>query len=151
VSSRLLAAVALGLGCTSVKPRPLPPAAEEVLSGAPAVTYAAALQAVTDLGLPLRFTDAGAGVVETDYVDVVTYQPEAAQYPVAERRVRFRIVATLHEAGPASRLSVFAVYSPFRTGLSDVRRSERAIPRDHPGMELVRRVVAEVRKSVERG
>jgi hypothetical protein len=113
------------------------------------VVHAAAVRAVTDLGLQLRFTDAAAGIIETDYVDMTQFRPDAGQYPPAERLVRLRINVTAHEASPASRLAVFAVYAPFRTGLSDVRRGERAIPKDHPGMDLVRRIVEQVRKSAE--
>jgi hypothetical protein len=151
MTSRLLAAVALGLGCTSATPRPVPAAAEEVVSGPPAVVHAAAVRAVTDLGLQLRYTDAAAGIVETDYVDMIQFRPDAGQYPAAERLVRLRINVTPHEAAPASRLAVYAVYAPFRTGLSNVRRGERAIPKDHPGMDLVRRIVEQVRKSAEGG
>jgi hypothetical protein len=148
---RLLAAVALGLGCTSAKPRPVPAAAEEVVSAPPAVSYAAALKALTDLGLPLRSADQAGGVIETEYVDIIQYRQDAGQYPMTERLVRLRVNVTAHEAAPASRLAVYAVYAPFRSGLSEGRRGERAIPKDHPGMDLVRRIVGQVRKSAEGG
>jgi hypothetical protein len=148
---RLLAAGALALGCYSGKPRPVPPVAEEIVAARVSVTHAAAVRAVTDLGLPLRFADEATGAIETDYVDVTTYRPDAAQYPAPERHVRFRIVVAPHEDAPASRLTVFALYSPYRTGLSNVRRGERALPRDHPGMDLVRRIVTQVQKSAGGG
>jgi hypothetical protein len=127
------------------------PAAEEVVPARPGVVHAAALSAVTDLGLPLRLVDAAAGVVETDYVDILAFRPDATQYSPPERLVRFRIVVAAHESGPASRLTVYGLYAPFRTGLSNVRRGERAIPRDHPAMDLVRRMVQHVQKSAGGG
>lgn len=148
---RLTVAVVLGLGCATGRTRSVPPAAEEVIAATSGVTHAAVVRAVTDLGLPLRLTDAVAGVVETDYVDVSSYEPDAVSYPAGERRVRFRVLVAPDETDPASRLTVFAVYTPFRTGLSNVRRGERAIPSDHPAMDLVRRVVEEVRKIAEGG
>lgn len=151
MSRGLLAAAACGLACASGTPRPVAPAAEEVVAATMGVTHAAAVRAVTDLGLPLRWTDAAGGVVETDYVDVSTYRPETVQYPPAERTVRFRLVIAPDPSNPASRLTVFAVYSPFRAGLTNVRRGERAIPRDHPGMDLVRRMVAAIRRIAEGG
>lgn len=143
----VLAAAALGLACSSGRSRPIAPSAEEVVAARPAVVHAAAVGAITDLGLPLRFLDESAGIIETDYVDILMFRPDATQYTPAERLVRFRIAVAAHESGPASRLTVFALYAPFRTGLSNVRRGERAIPRDHPGMDLVRRMVQRVQKS----
>jgi hypothetical protein len=151
MTRRLLAAGLLVLGCRSSGPRPVRPAAEEVVAARVSLVHPAAIRAVTDQGLPLRFTDAAAGIVETDYVDIATYRQDAIQYPSAERLVRLRIVVTPHEESPASRLTVYALYSPFRAGLTDERRGERAVPRDHPAMDLVRRIVEQVRKMTEGG
>jgi hypothetical protein len=147
----LLAALVLGLACSSGKPRPVAPAAEEIIAARPGIVHAAALSAVTDLGLPLRFMDPAGGVIETDYVDIITYRRDATQYSAPERLVRFRIVVMAHESTPASRFTVYGLYSPFRTGLSNTRRGERAIPRDHPAMDLVRRMVQSVQKSAGGG
>jgi len=147
----LLAAAVIGLGCTSSAPRPISPAAEEILASTVAETHAAAVRAVSGLGLPIRVAEVADGVVETDYVDIASFRPEAAQYPMAERLVRFRVAVIAHESNPATRMTVYAIYSPFRTGLTNVRRGERAVPPDHPAMSLVRRMVTEVRTSVERG
>lgn len=148
----VLAATALVAGCIRPGTRVVPPVAEEVMAADVAQTHRAAVGAVTDLGLPLRLADPIGGVVETDYVDIATYQPQAGVYPMAERLVRFRIVAVPHEAGlTASRLAVYALYAPFRTSVGTSRQGERAIPRDHPGMELVRRIVADVRKATGGG
>jgi hypothetical protein len=150
MTRRLLAAGLLALGCRSGGPRPIRPAAEEVVAARATLVHPATIRAVTDLGLPLRFTDASAGIVETDYVDISGYRQDAVQYPIAERLVRLRIVVVPHEEAPASRLTVYALYSPFRAG-TDERRSERAVPRDHPAMDLVRRIVEQVRKMTEGG
>lgn len=131
--------------------RAIRPVAEEVFQASPRVTWTAALQAVTDEGLPLRTSDIDAGQVETEYVDVTSYQPEASQYPLAERLVRFRVLVAIDPEGDGSRLGVLGIYSPFSTGLSNTRRSERAIPRDHPAMEIVRSIVRRVREQIEGG
>jgi hypothetical protein len=130
----------------------MPPAAEEVTAASVSRTYAAALRAVTDLGLPLRMADQAGGVIETDYVDIAAYDPLAQQYPAPERLVRFRVLSLPHDAGPeSSRLTVFAIYAPFREARGTSRQGERAIPRDHPGMDLVRRMVADVRRATGGG
>ncbi|HET7039565.1 MAG TPA: hypothetical protein VFH97_06740 [Gemmatimonadales bacterium] len=151
MNRRLLAAGVLVLGCRTGGPRPLRPAAEEVVSARASLVHPAAIRAVTDQGIPLRFTDPAAGVVETDYVDISTFRQDAIQYPAAERLIRLRIVVTPHEESPASRLTVYAIYAPFRNSLGDVRRGERAVPPDHPAMDLVRRIVEQVRKTTEGG
>lgn len=148
----VLALTVLAAGCAARGPRTVRPAAEEVTAAGVGRTHTAALRAVTDLGLPLRLADPIQGLIETDYIDIAAYDQQAIQYPTAERLVRFRIVSLPHEAGPeTSRLTVYGLYAPFQTSLGSSRQSERAIPRDHPGMELVRRIVAEVRKATEGG
>jgi hypothetical protein len=55
----------------------------------------------------------------------------------AERLVRFRIVVIPADQGYGSRVAIEARYSPFMTGGEIDRRRERAVPGDHPAMEMV--------------
>ena len=145
----LLGLVALG-ACVRSGPRPVPPAAEEVVNAPVGVTRLALQQAVSNLGLPLRPTDL-AGQVETEYVDMASYLGEAATYPLAERLVRF-IVTALPDPNSAGTLVVVrALYDPFRTGLSNTRRGDRGIPQSHPAMEVVRDLVKQIRRQAEGG
>jgi hypothetical protein len=145
----LLAACAVGGCVTSRTPRPIAPVIDEVLPATPDVVYAAALKAVGDEGLPLRFHDVATAQIETEYVDIATYAPgESIQYPTPERLVRFRVVAVQNPQGPGTRLSIFALYQPFRTDYSDSERNARSIPRDHPGMTVARKLVERIKKAV---
>lgn len=137
--------------CGSSGPRPLRPAAEEVVDASARLAWTAALQAVTDQGLPLRLSDLETRIIETDLVDIAEYRPEARQYPYAERLVRFRILVAVDPEGEGARVLFFGLYSPFQTGLSNTRRNEREIPRDHPAMRLIRDMAAKVRKTIEGG
>lgn len=139
------------VACASSGPRPLRPAAEEVVDASARLAWTAALQAVTDQGLPLRLSDPDTRTIETDLVDVAEYRPEANQYPYAERLVRFRVLVTVDPEGEGARVLFFGIYSPFQTGLANTRRNEREIPRDHPAMRLIRDMASKVRKTIEGG
>jgi hypothetical protein len=144
----LLAASVAGVGCVHSTPRPVDPVIDEVLPATPDVVYAAALKAVGDQGLPLRFHDPATNRVETEYVDIGTYEAvDASQYPTPERLVRYRIVAVPNPQGPGSRVSIFALYQPFRMDLSS-ERNVRSIPRDHPGMTVARKLLDRMKKAV---
>ena len=146
---RIAAAVSIALtalGCARIRQAPLAPAAQAVVPASVSVTFVAARQAIVNLGLPLQQADQATGFLETNYVDVATFQPEASQYPPAERAVRYRIVVTPNAEGPGSRVAIYAVYIPFANAMGDTKRNERAIPRDHPGMELVRRMMDDIKK-----
>lgn len=147
-----LAVLAAG-GCVkSGTPRPVAPVLEQVLPATPDVVYAAALKAVGDEGLPVRISDFRSGRVETEYVDIASYYPlESSQYPDLERLVRFRLIAIPNPQGPGTKVSIFAVYQPFRTGYSAGERNERAIPRDHPGMTLARKLEERTKRAVGGG
>jgi hypothetical protein len=144
----LLAGGAVG-GCVrSSTPRPVAPVIDEVLPATPDVVYAAALKAVGDEGLPLRFYDAATDRLETEYVDIATFEAvDASQYPTAERLVRFRVVAVQNPQGPGTRVSIFALYQPFRMDLSS-ERNARSIPRDHPGMSVARKLLDRMKQAV---
>ena len=134
----------MSVACVRSGPRPIAAAAEEVVDASARVAFAASLQALTDQGLPLRNTDPTALAIETDYVDVTSYRPEASQYPGAERLVRFRVQIAIDTEGSGTRIAFFGIYNPFRSGLSNTRRGERAVPRDHPAADLLREIARKV-------
>ena len=123
--------------CVSGTLRPVAPAAEFAVEGSPPRALDAVLSAVTSQGLSLRLHDPVAGVVETDYADIGEFYPNSAQFPQAERLVRFRVIVIPAETGYGSQVAIEARYSPFAVGGSIERRRERAVPRDHPAMQLV--------------
>lgn len=148
---RLLAGAAvLVTACVGSRgTRTLQPSAQEVMPATAAVTFEAAVKAVTDQGLPLREADPSARVVQTDYVDVASFEPlGASQYPASERLVRFRVLVGPNPQGPGSVVAIFGIYTPFRMGLSTSERNERAIPHDHPAMSLVHRIRDDIAKAV---
>jgi hypothetical protein len=147
----LAGAVVLLAGCVSGAPRPVKPSVEEVFPATPAVVYQAALKAVTDQGLPLGEADPSTRVIETSYVDMTSFRPlESSAYPTSERQVRFRVIVSPNQEGTGSVVAIFGLYAPFRSGYSTSERNERAIPRDHPGMALVRSIRDAVAAAVGR-
>ncbi len=146
-----LIALAACAACVTGGTRTIRPVAEELIQASERVTLTAALQAITDRGLPLRESNPDAGIIETDYVDMASYYQEATYYPFAERIVRFRVLVTDDPQSGDTRLAIQGIYSPFSTGLSNTRRNERAIPRDHPAMQLVRSLVDHIREIAEGG
>lgn len=143
-------AAALVVGCAgSSAPKAFKPTLEERVTASPSTVFQAAVKAVSDEGLPLREADPAGRVIQTDYVDMQTFDPlGASQYPASERLVRFRILIAANQEAAGSVIAIFGIYAPFRTGYSTSERNERAIPRDHPGMQLVRDLWADIQKSV---
>jgi hypothetical protein len=129
-------------------PPDLKPSLEEVMPASPAVVYQAALKAVTDQGLPIREASQGTRVIQTDYVDISSFDPQGSTlYPPNERLVRFRVLVGPAPQGPGSAIAIFGIYAPFRTGFSTSERNERAVPHDHPAMGVVRRIRDDVAKA----
>lgn len=140
------AAALLAIACVkSSGPRELRPQVEETVSAPPSVVFQAALKAVSDQGLPLREAEPATRVIQTNYVDITSYEPlSASQYPATERQVRFRIMVAPDQSGAGSVIAIIGLYAPFRTGYSTSERNEREIPRDHPGMTIIRRIQRDV-------
>ena len=67
---------------------------------------------------------------------------------VKERLVRFRVLVGANPEGAGSVIAIFAIYAPFRTGFSTSERNERAVPRDHPAMGMVRTMRDAIARSV---
>jgi len=144
----LTGAVVLATACVGSRgPRTLRPSVEEVMQASPAVTFQAAVRAVTDQGLPLREAEPSTRVIQTDYVDISGFDPMgASQYPASERLVRFRVLVGPNPQGAGAVVAIYGIYAPFRTGFSTSERNERAIPRDHPAMAVVRRIRDDIAK-----
>jgi len=145
-------AVVLLAGCVgSSGPKTLKPSLEEVMPASPSVVFQAAVKAVTDQGLPLREAEPTTRVIQTDYVDISSFDPMgSSQYPPSERLVRFKLLIGSAPESPGSVVAIFGIYAPFRTGFSTSERNERAVPRDHPAMGIVREMRDAIAKSVGR-
>jgi hypothetical protein len=143
-------AVVLVAGCVgSSGPKALKPSLEEVMPASPSVVFQAAVKAVTDQGLPLREAEPTTRVIQTDYVDISSFDPMgSSQYPASERLVRFRLLVGSNPQGDGSVVAIFGIYAPFRSGYSTSERNERAVPRDHPAMGVVREMRDAIAKSV---
>jgi hypothetical protein len=141
--------VVLAVACVGSRgTKTLQPSAEEAIPASPSVTFQAAVKAVTDQGLPLRDAQPSTRVIQTDYVDILSFDPMgAAQYPTSERLVRFRVIVGPNPEGAGSVVAIYGIYAPFRTGFGTSDRNERAIPRDHPAMRIVRRIRDDVAKA----
>jgi len=135
-------AVVLAAGCVGASgPKALNPSVEEVMPASPTVVFQAALKATTDQGLPLREAEPATRVIQTDYVDISSFDPMgSSQYPPSERLVRFKVLVSPNPQGAGSVVAIFGIYAPFRTGYSTSERNERAVPRDHPAMGIVRQL-----------
>jgi hypothetical protein len=137
-------------GCVgSSGPKALKPSVEEVMPASPAVVFQAAVKATTDQGLPLREAEPSTRVIQTDYVDISSFDPMgSSQYPPSERLVRFKVLVSPDPKGAGSVIAIFGIYAPFRTGYSTSERNERAVPRDHPAMGVVREMRDAIAKAV---
>jgi hypothetical protein len=145
------AAVVLA-ACVHSAPKTLAPSIEETVNGTPDATFQAALQSVSNQGLPIREADPASHVIQTEYVDMSQYDPQgAAQYPASERVVRFKILIAPNPNGPGSSVAIFGLYAPFTIGFATSERNERTIPKEHPGMKIVRRIRDDIVKAVGGG
>ena len=145
------AAVALA-ACVHAAPKTLAPSIEETVNGTPDATFQAALHSVSNQGLPIREADPTNRVIQTNYVDMSQYDPHGAeQYPASERVVRFKILIAPNPNGPGSSIAIFGIYSPFTIGFATSERNERTIPKEHPGMKIVRRIRDDIVKAVGGG
>lgn len=141
-----LASVLVAASCRTSGPRAPQPAAQEGLVNASVgVTYEAAVEALSQEGIQLRRLDPDRRTIDTEYFDVASYTPTAESYPVNERVIRFQITVEADTLGRGSQVAIRALYLPFGTSGVYSERSERAIPRGHPGFEIVRKVFDRIR------
>jgi hypothetical protein len=146
----LVAGILALAACKPGTPRPIPVAAEETIDQPTTVVYQAALQAFADQSLPIRSTDPDKGVLESEYFDVGQFEREVSGYTPAERSIRIRVMVGLDSVRVQdAHIAMQAIYSPFSDPESQTKRSERAIPKSHPGMEIVKALMAAVKEKTK--
>jgi hypothetical protein len=152
-SLRLFRAAALGVlaACTTPATKATPATADvtirKIVSASVHVTIRATLNVLSDQGVALRLADEDAGRVETEYFDVTQFQPEAQNYPPAERQIRMNFQIRPDTLGRGSILLVSTVYQPFSVGVSGSRRREHLIPADHPGTTYTKKILAKIEEA----
>jgi len=126
----------------------------KIVSASVHVTMRATLNTLSDQGVGLRLTDEDAGRIETEYFDVTQFQPEAQNYPPAERQIRMNFQIRPDTLGRGSILIVSTVYQPFNVGVAGSRRREHLVPSDHPGATFTKKILAKIEEAalgIERG
>jgi hypothetical protein len=126
----------------------------KIVSASVHVTTRATLNVLSEQGLGLRITDEDAGRVETEYFDVTPFQPEAQNYPQAERSIRMEFQIRPDTLGRGSILLIATVYEPFNVGVEGSRRREHLVPSDHPGATFTKKILAKIEEAalgIERG
>jgi hypothetical protein len=111
------------------------------------VTIRATLNVLSDQGLSLRIADEEAGRIETEYFDLTQLQPEAQNYPAAERSVRMVFQIRPDTLGRGSVLLVSTVYQPYNIGIQGSRRSEHLVPPDHPGATYTKKILTKIEEA----
>ncbi|HET7789821.1 MAG TPA: hypothetical protein VFK78_03415 [Gemmatimonadales bacterium] len=135
-----------------------PALATALVSASIKVALGTAADVISRHGLAARLM-ADSALVESGGWDPASRDPSVAdRYPPEERLTWFVFKVTSDSLGRGSRVAVFALYSPFRTGgtgsglnaqadpLSAV--GVRAVPRDHPSAAMARAMLAEVEAGV---
>lgn len=152
--SRIWIAGLLALAaCKPGAPHPIAVAAQETIDQPTNVVYQAALQAFADQSLPIRSTDPDGGVLESEYFDVAQFERgDMSGYTAAERMIRIRVMIGLDSVKVQdAHIAIQAIYSPYSDPESQTKRSERAIPSSHPGMEVVKALMAAVKARTKTG
>ncbi|HEY6853932.1 MAG TPA: hypothetical protein VI139_06775 [Gemmatimonadales bacterium] len=150
----LAVAAACGSLNTTATPATGNATVRKIISASVHVTTRATLNVLSEQGLGLRLTDEDAGRVETEYFDVTQFQPEAQNYPPAERQVRMNFQIRPDTLGRGSILVISTVYQPFNVGVSGSRRREHLVPGDHPGATFTKKILAKIEEAalgLERG
>jgi len=126
----------------------------KIINASVHVTTRATLNVLSDQGVGLRLVDDDAGRVETEYFNVTQFQPEAQNYPPAERLIRMNFQIRPDTLGRGSILLVSTVYQPFSVGVAGSRRREHLVPSDHPGATYTKKILAKIEEAalgLERG
>jgi hypothetical protein len=109
------------------------------------ITFRAATQVVTEVPLALYIADEARGVIETPYFDLTPIDFSAERYPERERLVRVIVVVAPDTLGRGSRVAIRTVYQGLG-GQVQSRRTERLVPRDHPGTALAQDLLDRIEK-----
>ena len=114
-----------------------------LVSATMAAVTLAAIEAVEAEGMSLRVFDADAGLVETEYFDLLARLTLYRDLPERERHVRFRILIESQDSATTV-VGVQTLFNPFWPRPVS-RYYERTVDRNHPGTELARRILKHVR------
>ncbi len=104
----------------------------------------AARQALTDQGLPLRLIDREAGLVESEYADLVARLTQYDDLEDQDRFVRFRF--QVKERDGYSTVIVQVLENPYYPRVFD-RYHERAVGPHHPAREIGRDMLDDIANS----
>ena len=147
-STRRLGRVFLALAAVTalacVQPRDI----REPVDGAVVVTFPdsarpifdATVDAINDEPIRIALTDRAKGVIETDYIDLISVRLSVnmSEEPVSDRMVKFRF-RTRTTLG-ATHLVAEAIRKPLSGGAA----MERMLPPTHPGHQVLRRILSRV-------
>ncbi len=143
--------LAVATACASPNTTATPAASNvtvrKIISASVHVTIRATLNVLSNQGVGLRLADEDAGRVETEYFDVTQFQPEAQNYPPAERVVRMNFQVRPDTLGRGSILLISTVYQPFSAGVAGSRRREHLVPADHPGATFTKKILAKIEEA----
>ncbi len=155
---RRLVLLAVAAACSSPNTTATPATAHvtvrKIVSASVHVTTRATLNVLSDEGLGLRLVAEDAGRIETEYFDVTQFQPEAQNYPLAERRLRMSFQIRPDTLGRGSIVLISTVYQPYSVGIEGSRRGEHLVPSDHPGATYTKKILAKIEEAalgIERG
>ena len=155
---RRLVLLAVAAACSSPNTAATPATANvtvrKIVSASVHVTTRATLNVLSDQGLGLRLVAEDAGRIETEYFDVTQFQPEAQNYPSAERRLRMSFQIRPDTLGRGSIVLISTVYQPYSVGIEGSTRGEHLVPSDHPGAAYTKKILAKIEEAalgIERG
>lgn len=135
-----VAAAVLTAGCTGGGlPGPVPEDAENpvelrVRGATPPEIVGALTRAFTGLAIQLRIADGSRGYIESEWIDVASYQRAVGPYPDRERIVQYQVRVVETDTARVRRIQLAAVYRPLLTD------RDRLVPTDHPGYQLAIRL-----------
>src|SRR6267154_351759 len=129
---------------TNATPAPANATVRKIVSASVHVTTRATLNVLSDEGLGLRRVAEDAGRIETEDFDVTQFQPEAQNYPSAERRLRMSFQLRPDTLGRGSIVVISTVYQPYSVGIEGSKRSEHLVPSDHPGATYTKKILAKI-------
>ncbi len=145
-ATAVLAVVVVACGSVNVRPhaRPLPQALIDTLPVAPDLLIRAALQEVTTEGMRVDVVSAEEGFLETSWYHPLADRSDSTRVTSAHRAIKLRFRADsigLRQAELASEAVIRRTADPsLPTGVA-----ERMASPDHPGHQLLRRMIDSLR------
>ncbi|MEK6610001.1 MAG: hypothetical protein AABZ35_03675 [Gemmatimonadota bacterium] len=122
--------------------RPLPSAIQATTTRSVREASSAALAAFNADGIGIERFRPDTGLVESTWFDIANLETAARDYPRDEREVRFRFLAVADTMDGPVRL--YLEVTQHAVDPLGSRRREREAPRDHPAMDVARRLMDRV-------